>query len=118
MAKIIGRKQEIALLKSLETLDRSVFLAVYGRRRVGKTYLVRNVFADGFAFHLTGIANVGTAQQLSNFHSALVRYFPQMEDKPLPGDWFQAFQYLITALESLPPDFRGIARPHRLHHTG
>lgn len=104
MAEIIGRKPEIALLKSLETLDRSVFMAVYGRRRVGKTYLIRNVFADGFAFHLTGIANVGTAQQLSNFHSALVRHFPQMEDKPVPGDWFQAFQNLITALEGLPPE--------------
>jgi uncharacterized protein len=102
MAKIIGRKEEIALLQSLQQSDRSAFVAVYGRRRVGKTYLIRSFFEEKFTFHLTGIANVETEQQLANFHSALVRIFPEFEDNPLAKDWFQAFQQLITAIESLP----------------
>ncbi len=102
MAKIIGRKQETALLQSLETQDKSAFVAVYGRRRVGKTFLIRSVFDGKFVFQITGIANVGMANQLTNFHSSLVRYFPETEDKPVANDWFQSFQTLISALENLP----------------
>lgn len=101
MAKIIGRKEEISILQSLQKSDRSSFVAVYGRRRVGKTYLIRSFFEEKFTFQLTGIANVETEQQLTNFHSALVRIFPEFEDNPLAKDWFQAFQQLITAIESL-----------------
>jgi uncharacterized protein len=102
MAKIIGRTEEIAVLKSLQDEDQSVFVAVYGRRRVGKTYLIRSFYDNKFTFYLTGIANVETTNQLTNFHSAMVRQFPEFEDNPLAKDWFQAFQQLITALEALP----------------
>jgi len=101
MAKIVGRKEEIALLQSIERADKSAFVAVYGRRRVGKTFLIRSAYEGQFTFQVTGIANVGTANQLTNFHSALVRSFPQFEDNPLAKDWFEAFQQLITALETL-----------------
>ncbi len=101
MAEIIGRKEEVALLQSLKQVDRSAFVAVYGRRRVGKTYLIRSFYEGQFTFQLTGIANVSTANQLTNFHSAFVRDFPQLEDNPLPTDWFQAFQQLISAIESI-----------------
>ena len=76
MAKIIGRKEEISILQSLQKSDRSSFVAVYGRRRVGKTYLIRSFFEEKFTFQLTGIANVETEQQLTNFHSSLIRQFP------------------------------------------
>jgi uncharacterized protein len=102
MAKIVGRKQEIALLRSLDELDRAAFVAVYGRRRVGKTFLIRAVYGGRFTFQVTGIANVNNDSQLTNFYAALVRYFPQMEDRAVPKDWFQAFQYLIAGIESLP----------------
>jgi uncharacterized protein len=99
MSAIVGRAEEIALLKSLEQSDESSFVAVYGRRRVGKTYLVRNIFEGKFSFYLTGIANVGLMPQLANFYAALVRYFPVYEDKAMPDNWFQVFQLLIKALE-------------------
>jgi hypothetical protein len=102
MAKIIGRIKETALLQSLEQADRSTFTAIYGRRRVGKTYLIRTVYEGRFAFQLTGIANVELSHQLINFHAALVRDFPDFENQTPPETWFQAFQYLIKALESLP----------------
>jgi uncharacterized protein len=97
---IIGRKEELATLASLNQSNESAFVAVYGRRRVGKTYLIREFFNDTFHFKLTGIANVELLQQLGNFHSAFIRHFPEFEDKPVAKDWFQAFQYLITALEA------------------
>ncbi len=96
---MIGRQEEIAILDSVQKTHKSAFVAVYGRRRVGKTYLVRQFFNDQFIFQVTGLANVKLPQQLTNFHSALIRAFPDLEDKPVAKDWFQAFQYLITALE-------------------
>jgi hypothetical protein len=97
---LIGRQEEIATLKSLKQSNEPAFVAVYGRRRVGKTYLIRQFFNDTFTFQLTGIANVELPQQLGNFRSAFIRYFPEFEDKPVAKDWFQAFQQLITALEA------------------
>jgi uncharacterized protein len=99
---IIGRQEEIRILEKLKKSNTPAFVALYGRRRVGKTYLIRQVFEDNFTFYLTGIANVELPQQLGNFHSTLLRYFPEMEDKPIAKDWFQAFQYLISALEAHP----------------
>ena len=101
---MVGRKEELDILKSLEQTDESAFVAVYGRRRVGKTYLIRHVFDEKFTFHLTGIANIGLKPQLANFYAGLVRYFPLVEDKPMPDDWFQMFQIFISALESSEND--------------
>lgn len=98
---MIGREEEKKLLRSFMEVDRPVFAAIYGRRRVGKTYLIRSVFEGRFTYQLTGIANVETNQQLVNFHAALVRYFPHFEDRPVAADWFAAFQYLIQALEGM-----------------
>ena len=55
MENIAGRNDEIALLESLKTAQQSAFVAVYGRRRVGKTYLIRTVFENQFCFHTTFI---------------------------------------------------------------
>ena len=55
MNKIIGRKQECSILKSCYESEKAELVAVYGRRRVGKTYLVKNYFKDEFAFYITGI---------------------------------------------------------------
>ena len=38
--EIIGRKEEITKLKSYYGSGKPEFIALYGRRRVGKTYLV------------------------------------------------------------------------------
>ncbi len=97
---MIGRKIETKILKSLEKDGKSAFVAIYGRRRVGKTYMVRHIFGNKFTFYITGIANVGLPAQLTNFHAGLIRYFPWMEDKQVPTSWFQAFQYLIQGLEA------------------
>ena len=95
---LIGRTKELAELKTLSESPKSEFVAVYGRRRVGKTYLVRQAFKNQFAFHLTGIANASLSQQLTNFHLAFQRAY-QDETGTTPNNWLEAFQKLITRLE-------------------
>jgi hypothetical protein len=100
MNKIIGRKKELDLLKKLADNESPTFLAVYGRRRVGKTFLIRQAFASQFDFYLTGMSNVSLSQQLGNFHAALMKYDPQANEKEPATNWFTAFQQLIALLES------------------
>ena len=54
---LIGRKQEVQILQSALRSDESAFVAVYGRRRVGKTFLVRQVLQNEFLFQHAGVAN-------------------------------------------------------------
>ena len=58
MSKIIGRKQEIGELEKLYRSDRPEFVAVYGRRRVGKTYLIKQALKDRITFHHTGVSPI------------------------------------------------------------
>lgn len=53
---LIGRKQEVAELERYYNQDNAVFLAVYGRRRIGKTFLVNEFFKNDFAFKVTGVS--------------------------------------------------------------
>jgi uncharacterized protein len=101
MEKIIGRKEEIAALNALKNSQKSEFVAIYGRRRVGKTFLIRNVFDEPFSFHLTGTANVDLKTQLTNFHTAFVKVNPSKAPKSRPKNWFDAFHRLTLYLETL-----------------
>ncbi len=96
----IGREAEKNMLqKAFENRD-SRFVAVFGRRRVGKTFLIRQVLGEKFTFQMTAIANASAEQQILNFHAALQRMggnFPS-----IPKNWFYAFQNLIDFLEASP----------------
>jgi uncharacterized protein len=102
MDYFIGREQEIQQLEKIYADNRAAFVALYGRRRVGKTILIRHVFGERVIFHLTGIANVTTAQQLVNFQAAFERQAPLSLHGSTPKNWFAAFQQLITFLEKSP----------------
>ena len=91
MDYFIGREQEIQLLERIYTENRSSFIAIYGRRRVGKTELIRHVFGVRMTFYLTGIGNVTTDQQLVNFQSAFERQAPLSLHRTMPINWFFAF---------------------------
>ena len=52
---MIGRKKEIRELENAYSGRESEFVAVYGRRRVGKTYLVRETFSERMVFRHTGL---------------------------------------------------------------
>ncbi|NJN77740.1 MAG: AAA family ATPase, partial [Saprospiraceae bacterium] len=100
--RFIGREKEIKRLEDLKKSHKSEFIAVYGRRRVGKTLLIRHVFNNDFSFYTTATVNVKMQQQLFTFHSALMKaQNKSAEGGEAPKNWFIAFQRLITYLESL-----------------
>ncbi|HMQ48192.1 MAG TPA: ATP-binding protein [Saprospiraceae bacterium] len=99
----VGRHREIQLIKEAWQKPESRFIAVYGRRRVGKTYLIRHTLAQHISFQMSAIANIDTKQQLLNFHTALLRRIGQeITTDKVPENWFMAFQALISYLEQLP----------------
>lgn len=100
MNHIIGRKKEIEQLDRVIASNKSEFVALYGRRRVGKTFLIREYFQYQFDFQLTGLANASTAQQLQNFKVTLQRQSSQQIEDSIPN-WFDAFQKLIDYIESI-----------------
>lgn len=87
---IIGRKEEIAKLKKAYDSERSEFVAVYGRRRIGKTYLIRETFGDEFTFQYTGIFNATNKEQLDVFYKNLLEQGLDSTE-PAPSNWFDAF---------------------------
>lgn len=100
MSSIIGRIKEIKILDRVVQSSKSEFVAFYGRRRVGKTFLVREYFDYTFDFSLTGLANASTAQQLTNFGVILQKVDINTSDA-IPTNWFFAFQSLINYLERI-----------------
>jgi predicted AAA+ superfamily ATPase len=86
---IIGREHEAAILERLMVSAKSEFLALYGRRRVGKTFLIREYFKESFTFFVTGIRSESTHGQLTNFFTALKDYGWRGQEPPT--SWRDAF---------------------------
>lgn len=97
---IIGREKQQQQLLSLLESDESQFCAVYGRRRVGKTFLIRQTFGNRFVFEHTGLSKGSKAEQLSEFRESLRR--AGMSRCPIPKTWFDAFHLLEQLLSSQP----------------
>ena len=97
---MIGREREIEELERAYASNESEFVAVYGRRRVGKTYLVRETFRDRFVFHHTGIAKAVRAVQLRKFRQSILDCGGSI-DKTLK-DWFDAFEALKSLIAASP----------------
>ena len=90
--QIIGRLAEKNILKECYESDKAEFIAVYGRRRIGKTFLIKSYFKDNFDFYITGIYQGSKKEQLSFFNKQLCDYskvpYPQVDN------WFDAFDQL------------------------
>lgn len=95
---LIGRRQERELLNDLLRSNEAEFLAVYGRRRVGKTFLVREHFKKRLTFELTGVRDGLLQEQLANFQHELKRR--SNKDRERPRSWQEAFQQLAEHLRS------------------
>jgi hypothetical protein len=96
--KLIGRKRERDELFDAFGSNRSEFVAVYGRRRVGKTFLVRSLFDREFAFHLTALMKNDTRSQLANFAEAMKAYGDT--DDIAPANWHDAFRKLGRLIDT------------------
>lgn len=95
---MIGRKAEIDELERLYNSDESEFIAIYGRRRVGKTYLVREIFENRLAFQHTGRTGIDLRTQLKYFLYSLNEY--GLSERSIPHNWEDAFLLLRKLLES------------------
>ncbi len=99
---LIGRKEELETLHQALVAEESKFVAIYGRRRVGKTFLVREAFNNDFAFYHTGLANETNHVQLTEFNRSLALY--GMQKKSKLKDWYDAFDRLgqLLAQSAIP----------------
>ena len=97
--RIVGRNNEKEGLMQCLLSKRPEFVVVYGRRRVGKTYLIREYFNNNFSFYATGLTSEKTKGQLRGFTASLNEY--GHAEKSIPADWFEAFSRLKELLESV-----------------
>jgi len=97
--KIYSRCSEQQVLSQLLEKNRSSFLAVFGRRRIGKTFLVRNFYLNrGTLFHITGVPKETAANQLRSFNEVLCDVFLGGESQKAPTTWREAFDSLRKAV--------------------
>ncbi len=99
LGDIIGRKHEIDRLQQCVDENKAQLVIVYGRRRVGKTYLINNYFEGRFAFKLTGVFDKTKEIQLANFLRELKRQSGKEYQEP--KDWFDAFNLLRDYIEEI-----------------
>jgi uncharacterized protein len=96
--KMVGRIEEIKIMQNLLTSNKAEMLAVYGRRRVGKTYLIKNMYQQYMSFEFTGTQNAALQNQLFKFSEKLKEYFPGIEGFSKPKTWYEAFNQLKICL--------------------
>lgn len=96
---IIGRKHEQEILQSCMDSSKAEFIAVYGRRRIGKTYLVKQFFEEKFDFYTSGVYQITRSEQLKRWQVQLKKNSGQKRTRP--KDWFEAFDQLQDYLETL-----------------
>lgn len=98
-SEIIGRKKECDRLDECMNADQAQLVIVYGRRRVGKTYLINEYYENRFAFKITGAYGQPKEVQLKIFDTSLSRQ--KRNNKLNSKDWFDAFNNLRDYLETL-----------------
>ncbi len=100
MTGIIGRKEELRRLQDISESSQAEFLAIYGRRRVGKTHLVRCFFEDrGPYLEVVGRRNGTLRDQINLFFSSLRATFGGYEGMPAPRSWREAFEMLTPTIK-------------------
>ena len=98
--QLIGRKNEVRTLEWDLQKSESQFVAIYGRRRIGKTYLVREMFNDSFTFSHTGLRGGDKKAQLAAFRASLTKY--GRTKCPTLKNWAAAFEELDNLLAAAP----------------
>ena len=109
-SSVIGREEEIATISRLFASERSEFLAIYGRRRVGKSFLIEEALENKFSFVAVGLyqkidhdnpekVESYRQKQLAHFHNSLVEY-GLSKANPAPNSWMEALSLLKKLLQS------------------
>ena len=102
---LIGRKKECEFLTEILASKKAEFIAIYGRRRVGKTYLINEFFLNkGIYFELTGRKNAKKSAQLYNFITVFSDVFLHEDAVPTLKNWNEAFNLLRRKIDELDPE--------------
>lgn len=96
--ELIGRKKAVKDLGTIMKSDKSEFVVIYGRRRIGKTFLINQYFKDKFTFKITGLAKRDKEEQLLHFITELNNQSPMTYR--VPKNWLEAFDCLRNSLEN------------------
>lgn len=105
--KLIARKKEIEVLERLYHSSRSEFVVIYGRRRIGKTFLVNQLFQNRFTFAYVGARNQPPRVQLQRFARQL-QSFSSSPFAPSLGSWEEAFEELKVLIKMKPAGERKV----------
>jgi uncharacterized protein len=98
---VIGRESEKAVLEAALQSKDSELIAVYGRRRVGKTFLIREFYRNQITFEFSGLYNGTLKEHMAMFADALIQRAGRRFVKHTPASWFDAFGYLARYIERL-----------------
>lgn len=105
MPAIIARDQETQILQEVLDSPKAQFVALYGRRRIGKTHLIRNYFSDkGLYLEVTGLKNGKMRKQLEIFTKSLSKCFYDGINLATPTSWASAFEMLTTQFRKVAAD--------------
>lgn len=98
---MVGREVYTDRMQEILHIKKSSFVAVTGRRRIGKTYIIDEVYKDHICLRVTGIQNGSQLVQITNFIQKLAEYssFPIVS---IPKNWQEAFMLLKAYLKTLP----------------
>lgn len=99
--KIIGRIKEKEDMKSYLNDNKAHLLAIIGRRRVGKTFLIREVYKENKVFEMTGLKDADLHNQLINFSLQMNEYFNSKEQYDKPDNWLIALNQLSKSISNL-----------------
>lgn len=103
MEKLIAREREKRVLMEAYNSKEAEFIALYGRRRIGKTFLIRSIFAEEENyFELTGIKGGTLADHLKNFSVSFARQYYDGISLEAPRNWNNAFELLTNKFENTP----------------
>lgn len=106
---LIGREKEVEVLNKGLNFKDAQLIAVYGRRRIGKTHLIREFYSDkGLYIQFTGVQDSASDEQLANFHDELSSVFTVWNDSKPPKTWREAFQRLVKSIQPIIEDQRVI----------
>jgi uncharacterized protein len=106
--ELIGRKKEKDLLLKALDSDESEMIAVIGRRRVGKSFLIKKTYGERIVFELVGLQHANNAGQLRNFRTALGARSAAPSAMKKPADWLEAFFQLAQYLDETKPASKSV----------
>lgn len=99
--KVIGRTREKQRLSNAINSSNPELIVVYGRRRIGKTFLIREVLKDHIVFQITGLYKGSMKDQIKNFHNELSKKDKRLNKNSIPNDWSEVFAQLENYINKL-----------------